>query len=204
MGFIITFVQQKDTLGKTAILAHLAHSWAHAGKTVGLIELDQKRPIATWANLGRNLNMTLKESPDWRILPDVRESAKHHDLTLIDCPNIIDAGLHSAVKASDLLIVPCQPTGMAVWSAKAILSACKTERTPARVLINRVSAHNGKLDKIMADLHKTGAVVFQTHLDNKVAFSAEILDAGQTSNSASAHDEIEILRREIDQTLASL
>ncbi len=204
MGFTVTFIQQKDVLGRTAILAHLAHSWAQKGRSVGLVELDKKQPLAKWANKAKNLHMTLKQSRDWRVLPDIRESAKHHDLTLVDCPNVIDAGLHAAVRASDLLVIPCQPTGMDAWSAKAILVACKAEKTPARVLINSVPKHADKIEKIVGDLQKSGAEVLSTRLDNKVTFSLDMLDATPSANGQRPRDEIESLRREIEHILISL
>lgn len=207
MGHSIAFAQLKGGTGKTTILAHLAHSWAHHGKNVGLIDLDLRGELSKWFETHREVHLNLKESRIWRAGPDIDRSEKRHDVTLVDCPGDADVQLHAAIKKCDMVLVPCQPTGMDVRAALAILEIAKTEGKPAFAVMNRVPPRGGRLAESIATLQAQGAHVLKSHLGNRVAFSSGMLD-GYTAMSGgkktSARDEVENLRKELDLILEKL
>lgn len=207
MGHSIAFAQLKGGTGKTTILAHLAHSWAHHGKNVGLIDLDQRGELSKWFELHREVHLNLKETHIWRAGPDIERSEKYHDLTLIDCPGDTDAQLHLVIRHCDMVLVPCQPTGMDVRAALAILEIAKSEGKPAYVIMNRAPPRGGHTDKTVEKLRERGAKVMNSSLGSRVAFSAGMLD-GYTAMSGgrktSARDEVENLRKELDLVIEKL
>lgn len=62
MGKVITFAQQKGGAGKTTMLAHLAASWAEAGRSVALIDLDPQKSLTRWAELRADPGLALLDS----------------------------------------------------------------------------------------------------------------------------------------------
>ena len=116
MGRIITFAQQKGGAGKTTVLAHLAAAWAEAGKRVALIDLDPQRSLTRWAGLRADPRLDLIESRDYRAGADMKSAARNHDFVLVDCPGAASNLLDAAVRESDLVIAPCQPSVMDVWA----------------------------------------------------------------------------------------
>lgn len=61
MGHVITFAQQKGGAGKTTLLAHLAASWAEAGRQVAILDLDPQQSLTRWAALRADPAITLVE-----------------------------------------------------------------------------------------------------------------------------------------------
>ena len=207
MGLKIAFAQQKGGAGKTTVLSHLAHSWTRAGMDVGLVDLDPQRSLTQWAERCSDVEFDVKESKDWRAGSDIRSSGKLHDITLVDCPGNADILLRSAIRECDLVITPCQPTGLDVWASAAIIKICDAEKTPCRIVLNRVPPRGGKTDEMLAELEDMQATVLTSTLGNRVAFSSGMTN-GTTAISGNrksiARDEIEALRNEIDRVLTNL
>lgn len=207
MGKAIAFAQQKGGVGKTTVLAHLAHSWVHNGQSVGLIELDPFGILEHWVQFNREAHLSLATPRNWNANADIHRSLKRNDLTLVDCPSTTSGKLGGAIKECDLVIAPCQPTGLDVYATGKVLEICNREGVPCRVALNRVSKSHKHVAETRRALTDMGAVVLDTMLGNRVGYSAGLLD-GNTSlggeNRKSARDEIEALRVEIDQVLATV
>lgn len=203
---IIAFAQQKGGAGKTTVLAHLAHAWVREGRTVGLADLDPQRSLSLWASHQQDHPYTCVESAGWRAGTDIKDLARAHEVTLIDCPGNASNLLEAALRASDLVIVPCQPSALDVWATGPVLDMARREKTPARVLLNRVPPRGGTVEQARADLAGAGAEIFHTTLGNRVAFAAG-LAAGTTalglSRRSAAAEEIAALRAEIEALLGA-
>lgn len=201
---IIAFAQQKGGAGKTTVLAHLAHAWASHGRSVGLADLDPQRSLALWAGHQTVHPFTCVESAGWRASSDIGDLARKHDVTLIDCPGNASNLLEAALRASDLVVVPCQPSVLDVWATGPVLEMAKREKTPSRVLLNRVPPRGGKADEIRSQFNKDGIAVLETTLGNRVAF-ANGLAQGTTALGLGRHSaaalEVEALRAEIETLL---
>jgi chromosome partitioning protein len=142
MGRIITFAQQKGGAGKTTVLAHLAAAWAEEGKRVALIDLDPQRSLTRWAGLRADPRMDLIESKDYRAASDMKAASRTHDYVLIDCPGAASNMLDAAVRESDLVVAPCQPSVMDVWATASVIETTRKLKRPLKILINRVPARS--------------------------------------------------------------
>ncbi|MEO0386028.1 MAG: ParA family protein [Pseudomonadota bacterium] len=207
MGYVISFAQQKGGAGKTTALLHLAEAWRLSGKSVGLLDLDPQRTLMSWAEEGGAPGLSVMESAGWRSGTDVRAAAKTYDIVLVDCPGNASSLLEAALRESDLVLVPCQPTGPDVWATTAVLKMAAAARTPARVLLNRVPARGGSTAEAVIKLKQAGATILTSRLGNRVAYSAGLLD-GRTAfgiaRASVATREVEAARVEIDHVLAAL
>lgn len=206
MGRIITLAQQKGGSGKTTVLAHLAAAWAEAGGSVALIDLDPQRSLTRWAGLRADPSMTLIESKDYRAAADMRAAARRHDVVLVDCPGAASAMLDAAVRESDLVIAPCQPSAMDAWATESVVEAAAKQRTPLRVLLNRVPARGGGLEEAVAALGPARANLLETRLGNRVAYAQAMLTgrtAPEIARRSAASAEIDALRAEIDGLFAA-
>ncbi len=208
MGYVIAFVQQKGSSGKTTILSHLAHSWAHHGRSVELIDLDPKQTLAHWGVKNREVDMNLKQSKQWHAATDIRESRENHDITLVDCPSNPGTLLHSVVREADLILAPCSPTDFGVWGISTVMQTCKDEGKICRVIMNSAGHHTDK-DKSETEkmLETRGADVLDSHLSHRAEFATGFLaDYAQPTRQtkSTAYSEIENLRMEIDALLANM
>lgn len=206
MTHIISFAQQKGGAGKTTLLIHLAAAWEAAGKRVALVDLDPQRTLATWAGLQPGSTMTCRESAGWRAGSDIKEAAREADITLVDCPGNASNLLEAALRESDLVLVPCQPTGPDIWATGALLEMAAGEKTPARVILNRVPPRGGAVEACAAALKKSGAELMKPRVGNRVAFSAHLMEGGTAMRRprTRAAEEITALRKAVDRVLKSL
>ena len=70
MGHVITFAQQKGGAGKTTLLAHLAASWAEAGRQVAILDLDPQQSLTRWAALRADPGLVLVDELGFAPLDD--------------------------------------------------------------------------------------------------------------------------------------
>ncbi|MEM8658745.1 MAG: ParA family partition ATPase [Pseudomonadota bacterium] len=203
---IIAFAQQKGGAGKTTLLAHLAHAWADAGKSVGLVDLDPQRSLSMWSEHQTVVSVDCIESAGWRAGSDIKDMARGHDITLIDCPGNASTLLESALRESDLVILPCQPSMLDAWATAAVLEMTQREKTRACVVLNRVPPRGGLMEEVLITLKEGGAEVLDSRMGNRVAFAAGLakgttaLGLGRTTR---ATQEVQALRAEIDALMTA-
>lgn len=206
MGKIITFAQQKGGAGKTTVLAHLSAAWAKEGRKVALIDLDPQQSLTRWARLRADPRLDLIESRDYRAASDMRAAAKSHDYVLVDCPGAASTLLDAAVRESDLVVAPCQASVMDVWATAGVIETTAKQKTPLRILLNRIPPRNVALDDVIEALGDARRWLLETRLGNRVAFSQAVLTgrtAPELSHRSTAAAEIDALRREVDAVLAA-
>jgi chromosome partitioning protein len=206
MNKIITFAQQKGGAGKTTVLAHLAAAWAEEDRSVAIIDLDPQRSLTRWANLRADPRLDLLESKDYRAASDMRAAAKSHDYVLVDCPGAASNLLDAAVRESDLVIAPCQASLMDIWATASVIETTGKQKTPLRILLNRIPPRNVVIDDVLEALGDARKWLLKTRLGNRVAFSQAVLTgrtAPELSRRSTAAAEIGALRHEVDAVLST-
>jgi chromosome partitioning protein len=206
MGHVITFAQQKGGAGKTTVLAHLAASWAAAGRKVAMIDLDPQRSLTRWAELRADPEIALVESKDYRAGGDMRTAARNHDVVLVDCPGSASSLLEAALRESDLVVAPCQPSVMDVWAVRSIIETAARLKRPLRILLNRVPPRLGAMDDVLTALGDAREALLATTLGNRVAFSQSVLagrTASETAPRSTAATEVAALRDELEALLSA-
>jgi chromosome partitioning protein len=207
MGQVITFAQQKGGAGKTTVLAHLAAAWTEAGRKVALIDLDPQHSLTRWAKLRADPLIALVESKDYRAGADIKAARRSHDFVLVDCPGAASSLLENAIRESDLVVAPCQPSVMDVWALESVVATADRLKRPIRILLNRVPARLGSLEEVLGALGKNRALLLATQLGNRNAYSKGMLagrTAGETASRSSAAAEIVGLRAELTALLARI
>ena len=207
MGSVITFAQQKGGAGKTTVLAHLAAAWAAAGRRVALIDLDGQRSLTRWAGLRADPDIVLIESRDYRAGGDMKTARRGHDIVLVDCPGAASTLLESAIRESDLVLAPCQPSVMDVWALEPVIATAAKLKRPLRILLNRMPPRLGSLEEVLAALGESRALLLATQLGNRNGFSQAMLTgrtAPEVSQRSTAAAEIYGLRAELAALLARL
>ena len=207
MGSVITFAQQKGGAGKTTVLAHLAAAWAAAGRKVAIVDLDPQQSLTRWARLRADPAITVVESKDYRAGADLKAAKRGHDVVLVDCPGAASSLLESAMRESDLVVAPCQPSVMDVWAVEPVVAAAKRLKRPIRILLNRMPPRLGSLEDVLGALGESRALLLATQIGNRNGFSKAMLTgrtAPELSERSTAAAEIYGLRAELGALLARL
>ena len=147
------------------------------------------------------------ELKDYRAGGDIKAAKKAHDFVLIDCPGAASSLLESAMRESDLVIAPCQPSVMDVWALEPVVAAATKLRRPIRILMNRMPPRMGALDEVLAELGPSRALLLATQVGNRNGFSKAMLSgrtAAELSERSTAAAETYGLRAELGALLARL
>jgi chromosome partitioning protein len=119
---VIGFLNQKGGVGKTTLAVHVADALAREGKRVLLVDADPQGSALDWAASRRGDPLfAVAGLPRASIHKELPALAKGTDVVLIDGPPRVYDVARSAIMASDLVLIPVQPSPYDVWAAKEIV-----------------------------------------------------------------------------------
>jgi chromosome partitioning protein len=122
MSNIVSLLNQKGGVGKTTLAINLAAYFSLAGESVLYIDADPQATALDWSAMRQKkplFNVVgLPKNTLHRDLPTLSEP---YQWTFIDGPPLVFDVAKSAIMASHLVIIPVQPSGPDIWSAKKIV-----------------------------------------------------------------------------------
>lgn len=144
---IIGVLNQKGGVGKTTIAVNLAATFAKAGNRVLLVDADPQGSSLAWSS-ARELDplFPVVGMAKPTLHKDMPELSRDYDVTVIDgAPRVNELG-RSAILASDLVLIPVQPSPYDVWAAAETVQLIREaqqfkEKLKAVFVINRKIAN---------------------------------------------------------------
>lgn len=126
---IIGVLNQKGGVGKTTIAVNLASALALHGGRVLLVDADPQASSQTWSS-ARDVEplFTVVGMAKPTLHKDLPALAANYDFVLIDgAPRVNELG-RAAILASDLVLIPVQPSPYDVWATEETVSLVKEAR----------------------------------------------------------------------------
>ena len=119
---IVSFLNQKGGVGKTTLAIHVAEALARCHQRVLLVDADPQGSALDWAAARRGESLfPVAGLPKASIHKELPTLARGYDVVIIDGPPRVYDVARSAIMASDLVVVPVQPSPYDVWAAKEII-----------------------------------------------------------------------------------
>lgn len=208
---IISLLNQKGGVGKTTLAIHLADALARRIKRVLLVDADTQGSALDWAAARNGVPLfAVAGLPKASIHKELPQLAQGFDAVIIDGPPRVYAVAKSAVMASDLVLIPVQPSPYDVWAAKEIVDLLREieiykPALKSAFVINRKIANTALGRDVVDALAEFELPVMPTAIVQRIGL-AETAAHGQTifetSPESPAAREITALVDEIMEFLA--
>lgn len=119
---IVGVLNQKGGVGKTTISVNLAASLARAGSRVLLIDADPQGSALDWAAARQGDPLfSVVGFPRPSIHKEIAQIGLGYDHIVIDGPPRVTDLARSAIMASDIVLIPVQPSPYDIWAAEEVV-----------------------------------------------------------------------------------
>src|ERR1039457_1553836 len=133
---IIAVAGRKGGVGKSTIAGNLAAEFAAMGHSVIVLDADPQHSLAAWAAQGQGMLSHCVEKgkagdPE-ALRARARSAEKTADIVIIDTPPGMPEITYQAALVADLLLLPCGPSPIYLFSLKEALSLALKARAERR------------------------------------------------------------------------
>ena len=181
---VLSWLNQKGGVGKTTLSIHVATALSRAG-TVLLVDADPQGSALDWqeqrAADGAFPVIGLAKTRLHREIPVI---GRHYDWVVIDGPPRANDLAKSAIAASDLVLIPVQPSPFDVWAAQDILTLVEEcavlKPVDARFVVNRLFLGTRLGAEVRDALAAFSQPVLTAAIRNRTEYAAA-LRVGQTA-----------------------
>ena len=178
---VLSVLNQKGGVGKTTLATNVAMCLAEQGRRVLLIDADHQGSALDWkAARGELQSFPVIGLPRDTIHREIGTLASGYDWVIIDGPPRISTVAKSAIAASDIVVIPVQPSPYDVWAARDIVDLIAEVRVVKDLIavfaVNRriVGTAIGRdVEKALAD-YPIG--VLKTVICQRVSFAESAAD----------------------------
>jgi len=203
---IIALLNQKGGVGKTTLAVHLAEVLSRLDKSVLLVDADPQGSALDWAaNRPDDPRFPVIGLPKPTLHRELPAIAKNHDFVLIDGPPRVNELARAAIMASDVVLIPVQPSPFDVWAAKEIVDLLREasafkENIKSAFVINRKIVNTAIGRDVVEALSSYPIPVLKTSIGQRVAFAecaAQGLTVLHTDPNGPASQEVLSLAKEL-------
>jgi chromosome partitioning protein len=145
---VISVINQKGGVGKTTLSVHLATALAERSRVL-LVDADPQGSSLDWEaerqEKGRKLYFPVIGLPKKILHIELPKMAKDFDAIIIDGPPRIYDVARSAILASDMVLLPVQPSQYDVWAAEETVGLVEECATLYKPTLRRAFVINRKI-----------------------------------------------------------
>jgi chromosome partitioning protein len=210
MPVCIGVVNAKGGSGKTTLATNLARAVQLDGNDVAIIDTDPQRTASTWAqSQPDDYDLPVRHAEDATgdtLQARISALTATSDIAVIDGSAKIDDGTGAAVRASDAVLIPVQPTPADTWGARSVVEVVKSTGTAAALVISRQIVGTNLAGEVADGLKNYELPVFESRTSQRVAYAEAMFD-GRTVLDVPGADkaaaEVQGIATELAQLLTS-
>ncbi|MET3109102.1 chromosome partitioning protein [Oxalobacteraceae bacterium GrIS 1.18] len=172
---VVSVLNQKGGSGKTTVATHVARCFQLDGSSVILIDSDPQGSARDWAAAREEQPLSVIGIDRPTIERDLKSLAKTDFVVIDGAPQAADLAV-SAIKASDLILIPVQPSPYDIWAAADLVDLVKQRievtdgRLKAAFLVSRAIAGTKLGQEVAEALVGYGLPVLTTRIMQRVAY----------------------------------
>lgn len=167
---VVSFVTQKGGSGKTTLAFACAVAAEQVGHKVLLIDMDPQRTAESWYQ-DREANTPQLITLDSTQLDQAITTAQANgfDLILIDTPGRDEPSVATAIRASDLCIIPCRPTPADMKATPQTVNTINRLTKPAAFVLTQTPPRSFRIREAKKGLSVL-AIVAPVHIVMRTAY----------------------------------
>ena len=178
---ILALLNQKGGVGKTTLALAIAGEWARQGRRVILIDADPQGSALDWSEMRAREGLPrlfsvigLARDTLHREAPALARDA---DLVVIDGPPRVAGLMRSALLATDMVLIPVQPSPFDGWASAEMLALISEARIyrpelVARFVLNRCGARTVLARDTAETLADHDPPALASRIGQRIAFAA--------------------------------
>lgn len=203
---IIGVLNQKGGVGKTTLSVNLAASLARTGARVLLIDADPQGSALDWAAAREGEPLfSVIGFPRPTVHKDIAQLGQGYDHIVIDGPPRVTDLARSAIMASDVVLIPVQPSPYDIWAAAEVVKLIEEasvykENLKAVFVVNRKIANTAIGRDVGEALASYPVPVLAASVTQRVVFAeavAQGLAVHEIDQEGPAATEIEAVAAEL-------
>ena len=205
-AFIVSLAQSKGGVGKSTLAAQLAAACSERGYRSKIIDIDKQGTLTAWAAVRSHhaidtaKDIDVEQGSGWRLPYITQRLSRESDLLFIDGGSGQASDFSAMTKAADLVLIPCQPTGLDLWATKTLLVDNAGLQAKALVVLNRMPPRGRAAALVKQEIEKLAWPMAQQYIGNRQAFAATMgvgLSVTEVAPLSTAAKEIDRLASEI-------
>ena len=202
---IISVLNQKGGAGKTTLSTNLTRAFILGGIKAMLVDSDPQGSARDWRASNKNDGAFPVLGLDRDTLDKDIFSVSNYDIIIIDGAPQISKLSASAIRCSDLVVIPVQPSPYDIWACEDLVAMVKARReaTPSKpkavFLLSRV-LKNTKLEIEAKETLKHYSIpILKSYTTQRVVYPTTANEGGTVfeATDQKAIDEIKNIKNEI-------
>jgi chromosome partitioning protein len=148
---------------------------------VALLDIDPQGSLTIWAKLRAAApkaayEITCAATAGWRLSAELDRLKAAHDFVLIDTPPVIDTDARRAIRASDLVLIPLNPSPPDLWAAEGTFKLAAEEKRRIALVFNRAPAGSRLRKRMEAEIAARGILLLEAALANRAGYANAFAD----------------------------
>ena len=200
----VAVLNEKGGSGKTTIATNLASAWHADGRDVLLLDADPQLTALDWSDTEDTDGVPVVHLGDSSLEDDLPRVGESFELVVIDGAPRMGSLTASAVRVSDLVVIPVQPTAADIWSAETVVDVCETYSTPGVIALSRAVVGTKEADEATEALQSFGLPVLNARTSQRIAYSRALGQGKSVLDLPSAEKAAAEIRSLSDEALSHL